>query len=82
MSLYAEDGATTAIAKYRAFCDWLLSEVAPIQYRDTLQNQLVNLIYNANKPAWYQLYTSTNKKLMAEINFINPTGAVTTYIAP
>ena len=77
IQFYAEDGVTTAIQRYRAFCDWLLSEVVPIQYRDTLQNNQVNLIYNTNRPAWYQLFTSTNKKLHAEITFINPTGAVT-----
>jgi hypothetical protein len=35
------------------------------------------LVYTGNKPAWYQLFTSTNKKLVAEVTLMNPTGVVT-----
>lgn len=75
--IYAESDATkTAIEKYRELHDYIISEIVPIRYRDTLQYQQVNLIYNANKPAWYQLY-GDNQKLQAEITFFNPTGLVT-----
>jgi len=82
IAFYAEDGATTAISKYKAFCDYLLAAENPIRYRDTLQGQYANLIYTGNKPAWYQLFTSSNKKLVAEVTLLNPTGAVTLYVAP
>lgn len=78
IQFYAVDDSTsTAIYKYNDFCNYLLTVENPLRYRDTLQNQQVNLLYDSNKPAWYQLYSSTNKKLVAEVTLINPTGAAT-----
>ena len=76
--IYAEtDSTKTAIEKYRDLHDYIIAETVPIRYRDTLQYQQVNLIYNSNKPAWYQLYGGDNEKLEAQITFFNPTGLVT-----
>jgi hypothetical protein len=78
MSILAQDDTDTAIEKYRAFCDYLFDGV--FTYHDTLQNQQVIIVYNANKPEWYQFIG--NAQLMAEITFLNPSGQVTKYVAP
>lgn len=77
IEFYAETGATTAIAKYKAFCDYLLAAETPLRYRDTVQYCQVNLLYTANSTSWYQLFDSTTTKLVAQVTFLNPTGAVT-----
>ena len=66
--------ANTAIGKYRALCDYLIDGVV-VKYSDNLQNQEVNLIYDSNKPSWYQFVD--RKQIMSEITLINPTGTIT-----
>jgi hypothetical protein len=62
-----------AIEKYRSLCDYLMNGV--IRYRDTLQNQQVNIIYQSNKPVWYQFVGKG--KVFAQFTFLNPSGVVT-----
>ena len=78
IAFYAEDDLVkTAIYKYEDFCYYLLNTDLPIVYRDTLQYRSAELIYATNKPAWYQLFVGPNKKLVAEVTFIAPTGVIT-----
>jgi hypothetical protein len=78
MTLWIEDGVKTALVKYAEFCAYILDSV--ITYRDTLQGQTAVLLYQENKPAWYQFVGVG--QVMAEITFLNPTGKVTLYVAP
>ena len=79
MTIFVQDSEVyngmqvTAIQRYRSFCDYIFNGV--LNYRDTLQNQAVSMIYNGNKPEWYQFVGEG--RLMAEITFTNPTGEVT-----
>lgn len=73
MTIYVKGDTSTAMAKYKVFCDFLLAS-GLITYRDTVQSVTVNIIYNSNKPAWYNLVSETS--LLSEITFINPTGAI------
>lgn len=77
MTIWIEDGLTSAQTKYRAFCDYLFDN-GLLRYRDTLQGFYVNMIYNTNKPSWYQFVGT--KQVMAEITFLNPSGLVTLYV--
>jgi hypothetical protein len=78
MTLWIENGVKTALVKYKEFCEYVFDGV--ITYRDNLQGQTATLLYQENKPAWYQ-FVGTGQ-VMAEITFLNPSGAVTTYVAP
>ena len=79
MSVYVEDSAmymgmqVKAIERYRLLCDYLMN--GTIRYRDTLQNQQVNLVYQSNRPVWYQFVSQG--KVFAEFTFLNPSGIVT-----
>lgn len=77
MTIYAKDYYATALQKYRNFHDWLLAETEPIHYRDLLQWRECDLIYDSNKPAWFDLLQGEANQLVAEITFINPTGLTT-----
>jgi hypothetical protein len=77
MTIWIEDDIVeTAIAKYRIFCDYVFDGI--FTYRDTLQNMVADIIYNTNKPSWYQFVGKG--QVMAEISFLNPSGAVTLYL--
>lgn len=56
---------------YDEFCAYVFDSA--FDYWDTLQKKKVNLIYNTNKPVWYQFVDK--HKIMFEITFLNPTGA-------
>jgi len=74
MTCFAEKTDTkTAIDLYDEFCAYIFD--GAIDYWDTLQLRKVNLIYNENKPSWYQLIAP--QRLMFEITFLNKTGATT-----
>jgi len=78
MTILAEDEyGRSARTKYEDFCAFCFDGV--LTYSDNLQNTSVELLYDANKPAWYNFIG--DKKIMFEITFLNPTGAVTR-IAP
>ena len=80
MTLWIEDDdSKTALEKYRTICDYLFDNNL-IQYRDTLQGVVVDVIYNTNKPSWYQF--AGIGQIMSEITLTNPTGLVTLYVAP
>ena len=82
LTLWIEDDPSTqispktALEKYRTLCAHVWDGV--FRYRDTLQGMYVNVIYNANKPSWYQFVGT--KQVMAEITFTNVSGAVTLYV--
>jgi hypothetical protein len=78
MTLWIEDGVKTALVKYAEFCAYVFDGV--ITYRDNLQGQTATLLYQENKPVWYQFVGVG--QIMAEMTFLNPSGAVTTYVAP
>jgi hypothetical protein len=58
--------------KYAAFCDFCFN--GQLTYYDTLQNAEVTLLYDSNKPAWYDFIG--HKKIMFELTFLNPSGEV------
>lgn len=77
MTIWIEDDdSKTAQQKYREFCAYVQN--GTFRYRDTLQGMYADVIYNANKPTWYQFVGT--KQVMAEITFLNPSGAVTLYV--
>jgi len=82
MTLWIEDHPTdptkTALKRYKTFCDFVFD--GTFVYRDTLQGMQATILYQGNKPSWYQL--AGNGQIMAEITFLNPSGAVTLYVAP
>lgn len=80
MTIWIEDDdSKTALEKYRTFCAYLFDN-GEIRYRDTLQGMYANVIYNTNKPSWYQFVGKG--QIMSEITLTNITGAVTLYVAP
>lgn len=73
MTIYTDDEyARSAKKKYIDFCDFVFD--GKVTYHDTLQNSQVELIYDSNKPAWYQFVGE--KRIMFEVTFLNPTGEV------
>lgn len=74
MTCFAESNDTkSASVLYDEFCEYIFND--KIDYWDNLQKKKVNVIYNGNKPVWYQFITPF--RLMFEITFLNPTGVVT-----